>query len=154
MFCHACSMRFNGYTQVIRPVVSDSIWVEVGTGSLVRVLEVAGDSFDPLTLIRYRSDLEDTAPRIMLAEDFRFYFRPKKNPKPPKAVTPPCKVREEWESQAGAIYTILHVNGDGDVFMVSVDADHLSFWVKGQDFVRMFTKFHRPTDYERLLDGV
>jgi len=88
----------------------------------------------------------------MLAADFRYYFRPRKNTKPPRAVTPPCRIGEEWESPRGGVYTILHVNVDGDVYMVSSDDNHLSFWVKGHDFVRMFSKFQRPTHYERLLD--
>ena len=152
-FCHACSIRFNNSTQVIRPILPESIWVELGTGNLVRVLDVGGDSFDPSTPIRYKTDLyASSPPSVMLAEDFRFYFRPRKDPKPPKAIQPGCKVLEEWESKTGLIYTVLHVNRDGDVFLVAADADHLSFWVKGQDFVRMFTRFNRPTDYERLLD--
>jgi hypothetical protein len=151
-YCHACSFDFNDTTQVIRPVAVESIWIEVGTGSLVRVMEISGDPFDPSTPIRYKIDSDpDTTTRVMLAEDFRYYFRPKKNPKPPKAVTPHCKIGEEWESTNGGIYAILHLNKDGDVYMAATDNPRLSFWVKGHDFVRMFSKFIRLTDYTRLL---
>lgn len=153
-FCHACSVHFNENTQVIRPITKDSIWVEFrGAGSLVRIVDVLGDTFNPSTPIRYQLEsFPDTPPSVMLAEDFRYYFRPKKNSKPQKAVSPPCKVGEEWESDQGIVYAILEVSKAGDVFLVPIDADHQSFWVKGQDFLRLFRQFIRPTDFNRLLD--
>lgn len=149
--CPSCRIFFTQATQVVRPIAVNSIWVERATGATFRVIEAKGDTFDPLTPIRYRTDVHEEPPRAMLAEDFRFYFRPRdafvKAP-----FVPPCNPTEEWESEAGVAYVVIGVDpNDGIVHVTPATGSHVTFKMRGLDFVEQFRKVHRRSDYERLL---
>lgn len=149
--CHACSLTFFESTQVFRPISTGSKWVERGSGTLVTVLSVTGDSFDPGSAIRYQQGSDDV-PKVMLAQDFRFYFRVHQVARP-KATCPPCRVGEEWESKSGQIYTVLDVDPkDGSVHVLREGVYHRSFWIEGSNFGNDFHRFERRTDFSRLLD--
>lgn len=150
--CRACTLRFTESTKVVRPLSRGTIWVERGTGNLVRVLEVDTDPFDPHAAVRFTSDTSPDDPsRAMLARDFRHYFRFHEERRTEPSVQPPCKPREEWESITGVLYLILDVNSEGSVHVVPSGGSSESFWVKGADFMRQFRRLHRLTDYARLL---
>ena len=145
--CLACALQFTECTRVIRPIERGSIWVERGSGSIVTVMEVDGDSFDPLTSIRYTDEANRN---VMTAEDFRYYFRLREGRQREVSYRPPCKPHEEWES-LGNLYLVLEVLDDS-VHVVPANGSPTSFWIRGIDFERQFRKFQRRTDYARLLE--
>lgn len=148
-FCHACSFRFTEGTQVIPPIERGSIWVERGTGELVTVMNVHGDSFDPYAAVLYA---DDENRNTMTAEDFRFYFR-KSSKQPAERIPLPCKPHEEWEAaESGQVYLILDVNHEEcAVHVVPIEGSWRSFWLRGTDFTRKFKPLVRRTDFARLL---
>lgn len=151
--CRACSFRFRENTQVIRPILPDTVWVERGTGTLVRVLGLEGDSFDPSTAVRYQVNGHTNEPsHAMLMPDFRYYFRPQEARPLATKVDVPCRVGEEWESLSGRVYLILDISKDGMIHITPVEEGSKSFLVCGSDFTRQFNRFLRKTDYSRLLE--
>jgi len=148
--CRACPLTFSESTQVFRPILKGARWVERATGQLVAVLDVQGDSFDPKSPVRYQA--EDEPSRIMLAEDFRYYFRAH-DPPPFKVVPLPCRAGEEWEAKSGQLYMILDIDPkQGKVHILRDGLNHVSFWVDGRFFLDEFRRFERRTDFSRLLD--
>ena len=151
-FCRACSFRFRENTQVIRPILPDTVWVERGTGTLVRVLGLEGDSFDPSTAVRYQVNGHTGEPsHAMLMPDFRYYFRPQEARPIPTTSVAPCKAGEEWESLSGRLYLILDVR-DEMIHIAPTEESLKSFLIPGSDFERQFLPFYRKTDFSRLLD--
>lgn len=147
-FCRICSIAFTESTQVVPPIERGSVWVERGTGDLVTVMEVEGDPFDPYTTVHYT---DDENRNVMTAQDFRFYFR-RQSKQFSQRATLICNAHEEWEAESGQVYLILGVNhADCSVHVVPVEGSWRSFWIRGSDFVRKFRRFHRPTDFARLL---
>ena len=146
--CLSCAIRFTDTTQVTSLIERGSVWVERGTGDLVTVMEVDGDPFDPCAIIRY---VGDENRNVMPAGDFRTYFRRHGKPSLSRADLT-CNPHEEWEAESGQVYLILGVNhADCSVHIVPVEGSWRSFWVRGSDFTRKFRRFHRPTDFARLL---
>lgn len=146
--CRACAITFTESTQVISPIERGSTWVERGTGDLVTVMDVEGDSFDPYATVRYS---DDESRNVMVAQDFRFYFR-RHGKQAATRVPLACKPREEWEA-SGRVYTILAVDHEGSaVHVVAAEGSWRSFWIRAPDFVRSFRRFARRTDFARLLD--
>jgi hypothetical protein len=149
--CVACNIAFTESTQVIRPLTKDSIWVEKGTGTRVRILELDGDPFDLTTAVKYQTDSYDECSRVMLANDFRFYFKSVRHKAATTRTPIVCRPKEEWESVAGIVYVVLQVNEtEQTVHVVPVDSSQ-SFWIKSDDFDRQFKRLERRSDYARLL---
>lgn len=150
--CPSCRIFFTQATQVVRPILVDSIWVERATGALFRVVEAEGDTFDPSVPIRYRTDIHAGPTQVMLSGDFRFYFRAR-DPLGKSPIIPPCKPREEWESEAGVTYVVLGVDPkEGIVHVTPASGSNVTFKMRGLDFMEQFRKVHRRSDFDRLLN--
>ena len=150
--CIACNIAFTESTQVIRPLMKDSVWVEKGTGTQVRILDLHGDPFDVSTAVKYQAEAYAECARVMLASDFRFYFKPTQHNKVVATKTPiVCCPKEEWESVAGIVYVVLQVNEVEQTVQVVPAGTTQSFWIKSDDFARQFKRLERRSDYARLL---
>lgn len=153
-FCRGCSLRFTEHTQVVRPLIRDGLWVERGTGHLVRVLQLDSDPFDPTGAVWYQYEANPLdVSQAMLAQDFRYYFRPHVEDGRGSPTSLPCKPLEEWSSAEGTVYLVLDVDEQaGQVHVVPLGGGHRSFRVAAADFLRQFRRFQRVTDYARLLE--
>lgn len=152
--CHACNISFTPTAQVIRPLKKDSLWVEKGSGTRVRVLDVDGDPFGTLTIVRYQAEAYQESIHTMTALDFRVYFRIHKPQKHRSVMQAPCREGEEWESRAGVSYRVLTVDAlEGIVQVTASEHDPQAFWVRFDDFTAEFQRVTRETDYTKLLRG-